>query len=323
VRQCDAPFQPNRGLEITPEFLSALLKHLRWRGYDIISLDAALERLKFSEKSAAPFVALTFDDGYRDFAEFALPTLERNRAPFVAYATSGFAEGSARLWWVELEEATRKLDRIEFVAGGEKFTMVCRNTAEKSEAFAVVYWKLREGLEAELLRVTKELCEQASVEPLALTKSLCLDWGGLRELARHELATIGTHTATHPCLAKLERQDARDEMCAGRAVVERELGVDARHFCYPVGDPTSAGKREFDLAAELGFGSAVTTRPGMLFPGHQNELFALPRVSINGRHQSLEAVDILLSGVPFALMNRGQHEAGRAQSRMSKKRDNA
>jgi hypothetical protein len=33
---------------------------------------------------------------------------------------------------------------------------------------------------------------------------------------------------------------------------------------------------------------------------------ALPRLSINGRHQSLDEVDILLTGAPFALMNRGR-----------------
>jgi peptidoglycan/xylan/chitin deacetylase (PgdA/CDA1 family) len=302
----DAAFQPNRGLEITPEFLSALLAHLRSRGYDIVSLDAALERLKDENASREPFVALTFDDGYRDFTEFALPALERGRAPFTAYVTSGFAQGSARMWWVELEEAIRKLDRISVVIGGEECSWTCRNASEKSEAFAELYWKLRDGPESELLRVSRELCEQAEVEPLALTKSLCLDWSGLRELARHELATIGTHTVSHPRLAKLERPAAVEEMREGRAAVERELGVDAPHFCYPVGDPTSAGEREFNLAAELGFVSAVTTRPGLIFPEHRNHRFALPRVSINGRHQSLAAVDVLLSGVPFALMNRGR-----------------
>jgi peptidoglycan/xylan/chitin deacetylase (PgdA/CDA1 family) len=302
----DDAFQPNRGLEIAPEFLSKLLQHLRLRRYDILSLDDILDRLRSGKGFEAPFVALTFDDGYRDFVEFALPILERNRAPFVAYITSGFADGSARLWWAELEEAIRRLDRIDITASGRRFVRDCRSDGEKTEAFAALYWLLRGGSEDELLRVAQELCARASVETRALTRSLCLDWGGLRDLSRHELATIGTHTATHPRLAKLDRSNARDEMAEGRAAVERELGVEARHFCYPVGDPASAGAREFGLAAELGFASAVTTRPGMIFPEHRDHPFALPRLSINGRHQSLEAVDVLLSGLPFALMNRGR-----------------
>jgi peptidoglycan/xylan/chitin deacetylase (PgdA/CDA1 family) len=299
-------FEPNQPLEITPEFLSALLEHLRSRQYDIISLDLALERLRGGPGPDAPFVVLTFDDGYRDFVEFALPVLERNGAPFVAYVTSGFADGSARLWWVELEEAIRRLDRIDLVAAGRRFVRESRSALEKTEAFAALYWLLRAGPEEELLRVASELCRQASIETRALTSSLCLDWDELRELARCELATIGTHTATHPRLAKLDRASALHEMREGRLAVERELGLETWHFCYPVGDPTSAGKREFDLAAELGFESAVTTRPGMIFPQHRDHLFALPRLSINGRHQDLEEVDILLSGLPFGLMNLGR-----------------
>ena len=64
--------------------------------------------------------------------------------------------------------------------------------------------------------------------------------------------------------------------------------------------------REFELARELGFESAVTTRPGVLFPEHREHVCALPRLSINGRHENLSTVEILLSGAPFALVNRGR-----------------
>ena len=60
-----------------------------------------------------PFVALTFDDGYRDVRDFAVPILERHGAPFTVFFATGMIERSARLWWLELEEAVRRLDRIE------------------------------------------------------------------------------------------------------------------------------------------------------------------------------------------------------------------
>ncbi len=299
-------FEPNRGLEISAQFLDALLKHLRDRRFRILSLDAALGELGQAPQPQAPFVALTFDDGYCDLAEHALPVLERHNAPFTAYITSGFADGAARMWWVELEEAIRRLDRVDVSAHGRRVSAPCVSAAEKTEAFKEIYWLLREGPEEELLRATLALCEQAGVEPRQLTTRLCLDWRGLAALARHELATIGAHSVTHSRLAKLDSDAARREMAESRAKIASELGVEARHFCYPVGDPTSAGKREFDLARELGFFSAVTTRPGMIFKEHRDHLHALPRLSINGRHQSLEVVDILLTGAPFALMNRGR-----------------
>jgi peptidoglycan/xylan/chitin deacetylase (PgdA/CDA1 family) len=299
-------FAPNRGLEIRPQFLDALLAHLRHRGYRFLSLDQALDALAAPSPAQAPFVALTFDDGYRDLVEFALPVLERHHAPFAAYVTTDFAEGAARLWWVELEEAFARLDRIEIEAGGEVFCAKTSSGSEKAQAFDQLYWRLRAGSEEELLRVAGALCAQAGIEPLSVAKRLCLDWRELALLAQHELATIGAHSVTHARLAKLDREAARGEMAESRKKIAAKLRVEVRHFCYPVGDPTSAGPREFELARGLGFASAVTTRPGVLLPDHRRVLFSLPRISVNGRHQNLAAMDVLLTGAPFAFMNRGR-----------------
>ena len=299
-------FEPNQGLEISIEFLDALLWHLRRRGYRVLSLDDALNELQGRADPREPFVVLTFDDGYRDLSAHALPVLERHRAPFVSYVTPGFADGAARVWWVELEELIRRLDFFDVMALGRRFRASCASAEDKLAAFTDLYWVLRDGPEEELLRVARVLCIEARVEPRALTTSLCLDWRGLELIAKHELASIGAHSMSHPRLAKLDARAAALEMVDSRAAIARELGIDARHFCYPVGDRTSAGKREFDLARDLGFASAVTTRPGMIFPEHRDHRHALPRLSINGRHQALEAIDILLTGAPFALMNRGR-----------------
>jgi peptidoglycan/xylan/chitin deacetylase (PgdA/CDA1 family) len=63
------------------------------------------------------------------------------------------------------------------------------------------------------------------------------------------------------------------------------------------------------MAGELGFASAVTTRPGMIFAEHAEHKTALPRLSINGNWQSLDFAEVLLSGAPFALWNKGRRLA--------------
>jgi len=302
-------FEPNQPLEISPAFLDLLLGHLRESGFDILSLDDVVKILRTGAAPARPFVALTFDDGYRDLAEFALPVLEKRRAPFTAYVTTGFAAGEAPLWWVDMEEAIRRLDAFDVVVDGKRIARSCRNGEEKSAGFADLYWSLRAGDEVELHRVVTQLCAAAGVEPRRVTQSLCLDWAGVEQLAASPLATIGAHSITHPRLARLDLDAAMREMSESRAELERRLNRSVRHFCYPYGDPTSAGRREFELARDLGFASAVTTRPGMIFPAHGEYLHALPRLSVNGKYQSLEALDVLLSGAPFAVMNYGRRVA--------------
>jgi len=298
-------FQPNHLLEITPDFLDRALTLIRAEGYDIVPLDEVPARLS-APKHGRFFVALTFDDGYRDNLDFAWPVLAKHQAPWTLYATPGFAERTARLWWLELEEAIRALPQIALDLPGGRFDAPTGTDAEKQRAFDGLYWRLRKGPEAILLSVISDLARQAGVDPVALVERECLPAETLRSLAGAPGVTIGAHTLSHPMLARHPQEAARTEIVESKAWLEKALDMPVRHFAYPVGDPTSAGPREFEMAGEAGFASAVTTRPGHLFAAHAGHLHALPRVSLNGLHQSEAALRALLSGLPFLLWNRGR-----------------
>jgi peptidoglycan/xylan/chitin deacetylase (PgdA/CDA1 family) len=297
-------FAPNRLLEITPEFLDDALVLARRLGFDLVSMDEALARI--ADGSRPPFVALTFDDGYRDTTQFALPALERHRAPFTVFVATGFVERTAGMWWLTLEAALRRAERVDIADDGLSLAFSTRTPLEKTAAFERIYWTLRGGGEERLLRVVAALAAQHGVDSAAIVEALCMDWGEIAALARHPLATIGAHTVSHRMLAKWPAGVAREEMRRSKAIIEEKLGLPVRHFAYPVGDPASAGLREFTLAREEGFASAVTTRPGMVFAGHRSHSTALPRLSLNGNWQDIGYLEVLLSGAPFALWNRGR-----------------
>jgi peptidoglycan/xylan/chitin deacetylase (PgdA/CDA1 family) len=283
-------FDPHRILEITPEFLDAVLSHVREKGYEIIPLDALADRVR-NPQPGRPFVVLTFDDGYRDNAEFALPVLRKHNAPFTVFATTGFADGGAPLWWLDLEDAAER-----GLPGQER--------QSPAEAFSAAYAALRprSDLQQEIAR----LAAAAGIDGAARTRRLCLHWDGLRALAADPLCTIGAHTLTHPLLGTLDERAAHREMAQCKAILEDKLQLAVRHIAYPVGDALAAGTREFALARELGFETGLTTRPGVLFPEHQAHLHALPRLSVNGLYQSIGDFDVLLSGAAFWLFNRGR-----------------
>ncbi|HEV7327892.1 MAG TPA: polysaccharide deacetylase family protein [Bosea sp. (in: a-proteobacteria)] len=307
VRQAAAGsgFRPNGLLEVTPEFLDRALTLIRAEGYDIVSLDEALARLA-DPTPGRFFVALAFDDGYRDNLDHAWPVLAKHQAPWTLYVVRGFAERTARLWWLELEEAIRALPRVSVELPDGRFDAAAGTDAEKQTAFDRLYWRLRKGPEAILLSAISELTTQAGIDPEALVERECLPTETLRSLAGAPGVTIGAHTLSHPMLAKHPEDVARREIAESKAWLEATLEMPIRHFAYPVGDPGSAGPREFAFAKEAGFASAVTTRPGHLFAEHAEHLHALPRVSLNGLHQSDAALKALLSGLPFLLWNRGR-----------------
>jgi peptidoglycan/xylan/chitin deacetylase (PgdA/CDA1 family) len=136
-------------------------------------------------------------------------------------------------------------------------------------------------------------------------QNLCMTWADIAKMAEDPLCTIGAHTVNHVELRKESDDVARTEIKRSADVIEAALGKRPEHFAYPYGGATAAGPREFALAKELGFKTAVTTRAGVLLGGHREHLTALPRISLNGEFQALRYLDVLISGLPFVLAGTG------------------
>jgi len=299
-------FQPNRLLEVTPSFLEDVVRWLRRSDLDLISLDEMYRR--FTEglvfEGGRRFVCITIDDGYRDTLEWAYPILKEHQVPFTVYIPTSFPDRLGELWWLVLEAVIARNTRIRLLIGDKEQGFNCATVAEKRHLFEELYGWLRSlATEEEVRHVIRDLAGRYQVDIAAFCEELCMDWDELTKLAADPLVTIGAHTVNHVMLAKVPEKSARSEMQMSRAVIEAALGVRPEHLSYPVGDPTSAGPREFRIAAELGFKTGVTTRPGVLFPEHREHLLALPRVSLNGEHQQLRYVRVLMSGAATALWN--------------------
>jgi peptidoglycan/xylan/chitin deacetylase (PgdA/CDA1 family) len=195
-------------------------------------------------------------------------------------------------------------DRIGLVIAGRDRKFDCRTVAEKRALYDELYWWLRSrSTETELREVVRNLAAFYHVDIAAFCDELCMSWSELAQLANDPLVTFGAHTVSHPMLAKLEKGTVRAEMDLSRSVIEAALAVRPQHLSYPFGDRSSAGAREFEVAAELGFKTAVTTRPGVLFAAHRDHLMALPRISLNGDYQRIRYVRVLLSGAATAMWN--------------------
>ncbi len=296
-------FQPNRILEVTPRFLAGVIELLRDSHTDIVSLDEMHRRMT-ERDFARRFVCLTFDDGYRDNLEHAYPILKEAGVPFAIYVPTSFPDRLGELWWLALEAVIARNERVGLVIDGNNRSFDCKTVAEKRALYDELYWWLRRRpTEAEMRAIVRDLAARYLVDMAASCEELCMTWPELAELAADPLVTIGAHTVNHHMLAKLPEKTVRSEMDLSRTVIEAALGVRPAHLSYPYGDPASAGPREFAVAAELGFATAVTTRPGVLLPGHGRRMTALPRISLNGEYQQLRYVRVLLSGAATAMWN--------------------
>jgi peptidoglycan/xylan/chitin deacetylase (PgdA/CDA1 family) len=289
-------FQPNRPLEVTPEFFARVVKRLRRSRSDLVNLDE-MHRRMVERDFRRRFVCITFDDGYRDLREWAYPILKDAGVPFAVYVPTSFPDRLGELWWLVLEAVIARNNRIGLVINGRDRKFDCRTLAEKQALYDELYWWLRSrATENEMRSIVRSLAAYYNVEIAEFCEELCMSWSELAELASDPLVTIGAHTVNHPVLSRLSPDAVRSEMELSRSVIEAALAVRPAHMSYPYGDRASAGTREFEIAAEIGFKTAVTTRPGVLFSRYRHCLTALPRISLDGDYQRMRYVRVLLSG---------------------------
>ena len=304
-------FAPNRILSVTPEFLDSVIRQVVERGFEVLSLDEVHFRLAEGDFDR-PFAAFTFDDGYRDNQQFAYPIFRRYGLPFAIYVPSDFADGRGDLWWLKLEAVIRALNTVEVKMHGAWRRFECRRLDQKEQAFDLIYWWLRSIREDEARGIVADLVRLHGLELDGLCHDLVMGWDDVRGLASDPLVTIGAHTRGHYAVGKLSAAEARLELETGLQRVEAELARPCRHLSFPYGDAASAGERDFEIARELGFRTAVTTRKGLVHAEHSQRLMALPRLSLNGDFQNPRYVKVMLSGAPFALMNVAQRLGMRA-----------
>ncbi|WNO03709.1 polysaccharide deacetylase family protein [Rhodoferax mekongensis] len=196
--QVDAPpprGTPLRGLVVAPSSFTWQMKMLRLMGYKGLSMRDLEPYLK-GERSGK-VAGITFDDGYRNNVEHALPVLKQQGFTATCYGVSSLIGG------------TNSWDR---------------------------------GIVAE--------------KPLMSLQ----DWQRWRDSGMD----IGSHTRTHAKLTELPDEEARAQIFESKTELERALGCQVRHFCYPYGWHLPAHQQ---MACEAGYVTATTTHRGRVHAG--------------------------------------------------------
>lgn len=314
-------FAPNAILQVTPAFLEAAIIEARRAGFDIVTLDEAIARLAAPERGR-PFVVFTFDDAYRDNLNFALPVLRRYEAPFTLFVPTALVDGVGEVWWQALEDIVAANDAIalDLEEGPMRFAE-CRSVAEKNAVYNALYTLFRTMPEARRVAAMAELAARYRFDLAGHCRDLVMDWSELKIFVRDPLCTIGAHTVRHYELSKLSAGDARNEMDLSAQILAGQTGERPRHFSYPIGSTIAAGPREYALARDLGFASAVTTRPGGLYPEYARSPWDLPRISLNGLFQNPRFLSVFLTGLYFTLQSGGRTKFGATPQLPARARD--
>jgi peptidoglycan/xylan/chitin deacetylase (PgdA/CDA1 family) len=216
-------------------------------------------------------VALTFDDGLKSNIEVAYPLLRKLGLPATFYVCPGLIESGRWMW---NHEARQRLVTLAPQALAEFADTV----GAPAEVESFIAWMKRLKLAARQ-KVEGEI--RAATPGFRPTQAQrdefdVASWRDLKALDPG-VVTVGSHTMSHPVLTSLVPDEMEAEMRESRTVLERELGREVKHFCYPNGDLD----QETVLAARRHYDSAVTVEPGSL--DADVDLHRLPRFAAEPR----------------------------------------
>ncbi len=256
--------------EPTAEEFEARMRWVASR-YDVLPLLDAVRALR-AGRLPARALSITFDDGYADNYENALPILRRLNLPATFFIASGFLDGGCMFNDVVIEAVRRaptpELDLDDLGLGRHLLGAV----ELRARAIDRILSQLKYFEPERRARVAAQIAERAGAR---VPTHLMMTSAQVRALAQSGMA-VGAHTVTHPILAGIPLERAREEISADRARLEEITGAPVRLFAYPNGTPLRDYRPEHAaLARELGFEGAVSTARGAARPG--DDVFQIPR----------------------------------------------
>ena len=217
-------------------------------------------------------VCITFDDGYLDNAEVALPILQRHGLPATFFVATGYLDGG-RMWNDKIIEALRVMPApvLDLQEWG---LPIFELGSDLSRRLAI----------QRILRALRYLPgpeREARVERLVAAAGVPEGKGPMMgethvRALRAAGMEIGAHSVTHPILTRVPVAQARCEIAeSGRRLAEI-LREPIRLFAYPNGKPgQDYGPEHVAMARDAGYSAAASTAWGVATVGA--DVFQLPR----------------------------------------------
>ncbi|MBF6619477.1 MAG: glycosyltransferase [Patulibacter sp.] len=228
----------------TPEGFAEQIELLATHS-DVVPL-SAVPRL---HDASGRHVAITFDDGYRDNHQWALPVLRAYDLPATVFVASGLVDGTAMPWW----------DELAWLYGG----LGAAGTSRWPELEDAVrdYWAAADRDAAQALIAEVATLSDRPRLTAADVRDEWMTWAMIREMQEAGVE-IGAHTATHPLLAQLDPEAQRDEIAGNADRIAEQTGRRPTALAYPVGTRAAFDEQTKAAARAAGIETAYSLYGG-------------------------------------------------------------
>ena len=231
------------------------------------------------QQTNKPLASVVFDDGYKDFIEYALPVLKKYNCPASMYIVTNCINNQLPPWTYILDEQlyhTQKLvlDFSSTMIAGLNKKFVFKNVEERMEFGRKLKIRLKQIPNNLRLHICKLVSEQ--FDDVIISDSLMMTWEELKQISE-EGVEIGSHSKSHPLLAKIESEfDLKEELEDAYKEISLHLGKPPISISYPVG---SYNQHVMEIASQVGYklGLAVLQRS---FRVSKVQMMGIPRIEL-------------------------------------------
>lgn len=249
------------GMLVQPDTLRMHLQEAK-KYFDLMPLHQWLARKNAGEPLPAKACAITFDDGWLDNYEYALPLLKELQVPATLFAVAE-KTGTAFQFWPNLVTKLLLQGEAPQMARHPLFAPIFAELPQlfgkpNAELLAEAIRRLKRYVDHDIFAALGDLNWPAL---LGSMKPALMNWQQLRDLQDSGWVEIGSHTCNHKRLTDaLSPEELEHEILGSRAYLEEHLHKPVNLFCFPNGDYSPQALN----LVERGYTGAVTTRRGIV-----------------------------------------------------------
>ena len=272
----------DRNVSATPSEFRRQMEHVK-KNYTAIPIRRLVDYYDGKTDIPKNSIVITFDDGFKDTVENALPILRELELPAIVFIATDFLRKNYTPWEDEMAYLINQIagnNRLDDVNAALRLNA----GAVDKESFIFMICKSLRGVNGRQRSfVLKQLYTIAGLSEANVRQILTASPKGMMddEDVMEWVASgleIGSHTCSHPQLSNINSAEAEKELLFSKCNLEKISNKEVIAFAYPYGMKGYYNKDSIKSVQKAGYRCAVSLIGGI--NGSKTNRFDLKRVGI-------------------------------------------
>lgn len=262
---------------MTPKLFEQIINYLNQK-YEIVPLEKTLLD-EFHPIGKKALCAITFDDGYKDFVDYAFPILIKYKSPSSMYIVTDCVENNIPPWTYIINHLFINTSHLSLDLYSKALSPKLQKTKWKNQKERLHYAKKLSPFLKQLNNQERKLIYDqilTNFNDVDMPEGMMMDWNDVRYVSQNG-CEIGSHTITHPLLAKkINAGEISRELVESGKIIERQIGKFPIVISYPFGNYNESIKKN---ALHSGYKFGITVNHNV-YDSQVNDLFEIPRAEL-------------------------------------------